>query len=146
MKLIAYAVFVVTVLMISGFARAQGLQIVPIAEPARNQVPVRVVGVQVDASQTKLLVTAELPTPCYDLPTAALIADAYDPRVLWLHVNSLEPADKCIQPITDTNVIIDLRQLVRAARISIDARQRYVIKFKNYEFKMPLEGAQLRAP
>jgi len=80
MKTIAYALYVLTVLLISGLARANADTLMHTT--TQYQTPATIEQVTVDSSKTSLVVAGSFPNPCYTAPSAMLVQDSANPTVL----------------------------------------------------------------
>jgi hypothetical protein len=128
MKYIIYTVYIATVLLFSGFARAQ---------------TVTIDEVYVDHQTLDLEVSGYVPTPCHQLPTAVLTFDHLNPRTLVVRLVSPSHGDYCIQRLKNYSTIVPLRQLARASRLPLEASVLYVVKTEGHDFSIAVSGQDL---
>lgn len=144
MKTVAYALYVVIVLLISGLARANATTIDSM-QPAQSQysTPVQVSQVALDPAKGQLTIAGSLPNPCYMNPSAMLTQDATNPRMLVLHLSSPIPTDMCISRVKYFNSNVEISKLVEASRVNLDENSTYTLKVDGSEFALTISGAQL---
>lgn len=127
MKYIIYTVYIATVLLFSGFARAQTVTI--------DEVMVN--------AQLDLEVTGFVPTPCHQIPTAVLTFDQNNHNTLVVRLISPNPTPYCIQRLQDYSTIVPLRQLARASGLPLEATALYVVKTEGHDFTFAVSGRDL---
>ncbi len=143
MKYIIYTLYVVTVLLFSGFARANTLMsLVNADEQFRS--PATIYNVGVDHQTLDLEISGYVPTPCYQEPSAVLIQDKNDPSTLILRLVSPIPTAFCIQRIKDFSTIVSLRQLAQASQLPLEDKANYVVKTEGFDFSLPVSGQDLK--
>jgi hypothetical protein len=149
MKFIAYTLFVVSVLLISGLARANDLSMPFVRPSATYQTPFQIKNVS-NEGQMQLAVTGTLPNPCYPQPSATLTPDANDPQTLVLRLSSPYPQQgACISKtqapmvIQEYTVIVDLLPLIQASQVNLHPRTIYTLKTEGYEYSMQISGSDL---
>ncbi|MGZ3722073.1 MAG: hypothetical protein ACXVA9_04025 [Bdellovibrionales bacterium] len=144
MKTVAYALYVVTVLLISGLARANAatLSSFEAVQPS-YQTPVQVSQVSLDSSKVALMIAGSLPNPCYGTPSAMMTQDSDTPNVLVLRLSSPAPMDACISRVKYFSADVELLRLVAAAHIKLDGNTTYTLKVEGSEFALPIQGSEL---
>jgi hypothetical protein len=142
MKTLAYALYVVTVLLISGLARANASTLDSMQ--VQYQSPINISQVVLDGSKTALDITGSLPNYCYGAPSAALTEDKQSPNVLVLHLSSTSPkADACFDRLKYFATSVPLSTLVQMSHMTLDPSTTYTLKVDGYEFAMQIAGSEL---
>jgi hypothetical protein len=141
MKTLAYALYVVVVLLISGLARANAATLESIQ--TQYQTPLQITQVSFDVAKSELMIAGSLPNPCYGNPSALLTQDPQSPNVLVLHLSSPSPKDSCISQVKYFNTGLALPVLVQASRINIEDILVYTLKVEGYDAEMKVLGSQL---
>jgi hypothetical protein len=144
MKTVAYALYVVIVLLISGLARANAMQISSMQTvQTQYQTPVQVSQVALDQSKAELQIAGSLPNPCYSNPSAMLTQDSSNPSVLVLRLSSPIPMDACISRVKYFDTNVELLKLVQASHLKLDGSAVYTLKVDGSEFSLPVSGSDL---
>jgi hypothetical protein len=143
MKVIAYTLFVVSVLLVSAFARAEALNFAEFSAAAPMKL-MNINQVTVDVTGTQLYIAGLLPNPCYQNPNPVLVPDANDPTMLILRLTSPLPTNNCVDRIKPYATIADLPALAQAAELQLDDKAVYVIKTEGYDFQTKIVGAELK--
>jgi len=141
MKTVAYALYVVTVLLISGLARANASTLDSIQ--INYQTEVQVSQVSLDSSKTALMIAGSLPNPCYENPSAMLTQDSDSPSVLVLRLSSPIPMDACISRVKYFTSSVELLRLVQASHVKLDSVVVYTLRVEGSEFELPILGSEL---
>lgn len=141
MKLIAYTIFVVSVLLMSGFAKADMLS--PFMQQHQMLTAIPVDEVSVDSDSLQLLLEGHLPNPCYQEPTATLSFDTKESNTLILRLSSPLPMEMCVDRTQPYSTVVDLRSLVQAAQLPLNEKTPYVIKTEGNAFALQVSGAEL---
>lgn len=142
MKYLAYTIYVITVLLISGFARANAMTIEALAK-ASYEMPVAISEVALNENAAELYVSGSLPNPCYGNPAALLVQDSHDPNVLVVRLSSPIPMSACVARVKYFDTSVTLSMLVHASRVSIDKKAIYVLKVDGSDFEMQIAGSDL---
>ncbi len=143
MKTILFTIYVVTVLLFSGLARANTIMsVLPVQKPNFNSA-VMVQHVAIDQFRLALLVDGRMPNPCYQDPSAVLVLDKNAPNTLILRLISPSPSTNCIAKIKEFRTLVDLRQLAQASELPLDNKSMYVIKTEGFDFAMEVSGQDL---
>lgn len=132
MKLLAYAIFAISVLLFAGFARA-----------AIYETSVHISDVSFRAEDKQMTVSGNLPNPCTQLPAASMSQDHADPQVLTVRLSSPLFMDICVQRIQPYVTQIDVPTLVRVSRVQIDPKTVYVLRTEDNAFEMKVLGSEL---
>ena len=145
MKYIIYTFYVVTVLLFSGFARANTLMaMVKADEQFRSPATIDSVGFADPNHQTlDLQITGYVPNPCYLNPSAILIMDKNDPNTLIIRLISPIPTTFCIQRIKDFSTIVSLPQLAQASQLPLEDKAIYVVKTEGFDYSLQVSGQDL---
>ena len=143
MKTVAYTLYVVIVLLISGLARANAATLDSVQIQTQYQTPVQISQVTLDASKSELIVAGSLPNPCYGQPSVMLTQDSVQPNVLILRLSSPSPMNACVSRVKYFNAPIELPRLIQAAHLNLDVNVNYTLKVEGSEFELPLPGADL---
>jgi len=138
-------VYVVSVLLVSGFMSANAATLADYSKRTQYQSPVRILDATIGETNSLLNVWGTLPNPCYGEPAALLTQDAMAPNVLVIRVTAaLPPADNiCIAVLNDFNAVIDLKELARSSRLDIVEGQTYLIKLEGSSFAIEMPGSDL---
>jgi hypothetical protein len=136
MRYIIYTLYVATVLLFSGFARAQSP--LPV-EPPRSRVTI--LEVLVDSENLQLAVSGYVPNPCHQIPTPVMTLD--NANTLVIRLISPVPTNFCIQRIQDYSTIVSLRHLAKASRLPLEAAAVYTVKTEGHDFSMQVSGLDL---
>jgi hypothetical protein len=139
MKNLAYAFYVVIVLLISGLARANAATI----DSVQYQSPVQIAQISVDAAKAELLIAGSLPNPCFGTPSALMTQDSQDPDVLVLRLSSPTPMNSCISKVKYFSATVALPTLAEASRVKIDSKTVYTLRVEGSEFEMKVSGSDL---
>lgn len=142
MKYIIYTIYAATVLLFSGFARANTNphSLLPVEQPVRS--PVTILEVQVDPSLA-LEVSGYVPTICHATPMAVMTFDQHSPNTLVVRLISSAPATFCPQRIKDYQLFVPLRQLARASHLPLEASAIYTVKTEGHDFAIEVSGQDL---
>lgn len=143
MKFIIYTLYAVTVLLFSGFARANTLVAMVNSEEGFRS-PVTIAEVLVDNRSLDLQISGYVPNPCYQNPTPVLFQDKNDPATLIVRLISPSPTNFCVQRIKDYTTVISLRQLAQASQLPLDDKALYQVKTEGYEFSLEVSGQDLK--
>lgn len=135
MKLLIYTLYALTVLLVSGFARAEGF------EPKKSNVQISEVGL--DQQTMDLHVAGYVPNPCYQNPTAVMVQDKTDSNVLVVRLVSPIPTQMCIQRIKDYTTVVNLRQLAQASELPLEDKAIYQLKAEGSDFAIEVLGQDL---
>ena len=141
MKTIAYTLYVVTVLLISGLARANAETLDSMQ--TSYQTPVQVSQVVLDSSNVSLNIAGSLPNPCFGAPTASLTQESDAPEVLVLRLTSPIPMSACISRVKYFNANVELNRIVQASHVKIEGKTVYTLKVEGSEFSLPIYGSEL---
>lgn len=141
MKTLAYALYVVTVLLISGLARANAATLDQVE--TQYQTPVTIAQISVDAAKAELLIAGSLPNPCFGSPSAMLTQDTQNPNVLILRLSSPLPMNACISRVKYFTANVVLPLLAQASRVKLDSKTVYTLTVDGYEFEMKIPGSDL---
>jgi hypothetical protein len=139
MKTLAYALYVVVVLLISGLARANAMTL----ETTQYFTPATIAQVSLDQSHARILVDGSFPNPCYGQPSAMMIQDPNQPNVLVLHLSSPTPMDECITQVKDFNTSVSLARLAESSQVNVDPKSTYTLKVNGSNFEAPIQGKDL---
>lgn len=142
MKYIAYTVYVVTVLLISGFARANAATLASVTQ-TQYQAPVTIIDAVVDPISVKLFIDGSLPNPCYGTPSAILTQDSTNTGILVVRMTAPIPVRDCIATLKYFNSDVELPRLVHASRVKIDAKATYVLKVDGSDYEVQIPGSAL---
>ncbi|MBX3020538.1 MAG: hypothetical protein KF799_02575 [Bdellovibrionales bacterium] len=141
MKALAYTIFVISVLLVSGFARADLMT--PFVQQTTYTTPVHIDDVTV-AGEMQLKVDGYLPNPCFADPIAVLTEDPKHANTLVLNITSPLPTqDACMQVTKPYSRVVDLPFLVRTALLQLDPQTVYVIRTEGFDFAIQAYGAEL---
>ncbi len=140
MKKIAIALYVVSILLISGLARAEAATLASLSQ-AQYQVPTRLTQALADGLTIKAV--GELPSPCYGQPSAMLTQDLQNPTQLTLHLSSAVPMEICIARVTDFVTQIDLPFLAKASQVRLEKNVVYLIQVDGLDFSLSANGSDL---
>lgn len=140
MKKIAIALYVISILLISGLARAEAATLASLPQ-AQYQVPTRLHQALAEGLTIKAL--GELPSPCYGAPSAMLTQDSQNPSNLTLHLSSTVPMDICIARVTDFVTQVDLPFLAKASPVHLEENVTYLIQVDGLDFSMTAKGSDL---
>lgn len=144
MKFIIYTIYAVTVLLFSGFARANtvGLGFGLHNQPALSFATIY----DVTVSQTlDLHVTGYVPTQCHSEPAGILVQDPANPQVLTVQLVTAPPTSMaCMFRIKEFSAVIPLRQLVRTSGLMLEDEATYIVKTGGYEFAFQVSGSDLK--
>ena len=147
MKFVAYTVYVVTVLLISGFARANAATIEMFSHKQVQQtqydMPAMINQVAIDGNTGELLVDGHLPNPCYPNPSALLTQDSQNPQVLVVHLSSPVPTTACIARLKEFTTSVELSVLAQFSRVDLDPNATYVLKVDGSDFETQIPGSAL---
>ena len=145
MKTVAYALYVVIVLLISGLARANAMPIKGIESVVQTQYqsPAKISQVVFDASKSELVVAGSLPNPCFGNPSAMLTQDSSNPSVLVLRLSSPIPMDACISRVKFFTANVELAKLIQVSHVKLDSGANYTLKVEGSEFELPIAGSSL---
>lgn len=135
MKYLVYAIYALTVLLVSGFARAEGF------EPKRS--PVQIVEIGLDQQTMDLHVAGYVPNPCYQDPTAVLVQDKSNPSTLILRLISPIPTQMCIQSLKDYSTVVNLRQLAQSSELPLEDKAVYLLRAEGSDFQIEVLGQDL---
>lgn len=135
MKFLIYTLYALTVLLVSGFARAEGF------EPKKSNVQISEVGL--DQQTMDLHVAGYVPNPCYQNPTAVMVQDKTDSNVLVVRLVSPIPTQMCIQRIKDYTTVVNLRQLAQASELPLEDKAIYQLKAEGSDFAIEVLGQDL---
>jgi hypothetical protein len=146
MKTVAYTLYVVIVLLISGLARANAMPISTMqtgGKQTQYQTPVQVSQVALDQAKAELQIAGSLPNPCYADPSALLTQDLSNPSVLVLRLSSPIPMDACISRVKYFDTNVELLKLVQASHLKLDGKTVYTLKVDGSEFALEVPGSEL---
>jgi hypothetical protein len=141
MKTVAYALYVVVVLLISGLARANAATTDTVT--TQYGTPLQIAQISLDATRSELLIAGSLPNPCYGNPSATLTQDMQNPTVLTLHLTSPAPMHACVAQVKSFDTSLILPILIQASRINIENIVVYTLKVEGSEIEMKVLGSQL---
>jgi hypothetical protein len=138
MKKLAFVVYIVSVLLISGLARANTLDSFVQAQYTSPTLLHKVVADGLD-----VYTTYTLPSPCSEKPSVRLTQE--DEFTLTLRLSSPSPkiGEMCALPVETYTSRIQLPLLVRASKVTVDPTVEYLIKVEGYAFSMRVLGADL---
>lgn len=139
MKVLCYAFFTITVLLISGFAHASTA--IPFSKPATYQTPVSISDLALQPENKVLIVTGVLANPCMQAPSASLIQDPKNPLILTLHLSSPMSEEICIARIERYITRLDLPTLARASQLNLDPHAIYLLVTPEADFQIKVSGA-----
>jgi len=142
MKYIIYTIYAVTVLLFSGFARANTLMNAYHANQAESAARIY----DVTVSQTlDLHVAGYVPTPCHSDPSAVIVQDSSNPQILIVRLVSAAPTmSACVFRTKDFATVVPLRQLIRASQLPLVDEASYVVKTEGYNFAIEVKGSDLK--
>lgn len=141
MKKLAFALYVVSVLLVSGLMKANAATLADMAPP-QYQSPVHIYEVNVGSVNTLLNIWGAVPTPCYSEPAAMMVQE--DATTLVLHLSSTVPmSGMCIQKIDEFTTQVDLATLVRSSNVSVAKEVVYLVKVSGSDFQIRLPGSDL---
>jgi hypothetical protein len=143
MKTIAYTLYVVTILLVSGLARANASSLFD-ATQAQYQTPVHITQVSPNAAKLQLFVGGSVPNPCFGNPSAMLTQDTSNPTTLILHLSSPIPLDQCVSKVKYFTTVVDLPILAQASLVNLDDKALYLIKMEGFDFQMTVSGSDLK--
>jgi hypothetical protein len=142
MKKLAFALYVASVLLVSGMMKANATTLADMAAP-QYQSPVHIYEVNVGNVNTLLNIWGSIPTPCYGEPAAIMVQDEANLTVLTLHLSSAVPSGMCIQKIDEFTTQVDLATLVQSSNLSVAKDVVYLIKVSGSDFQISLPGSDL---
>lgn len=146
MKYLAYTVYVVTVLLISGFARANASTFEKFQQAQQQtqyEMPVAISQVALDQATGQLIVAGSLPNPCFIDPSALLTQDSHNPNVLVIRLSSPVPMNACVSRVKYFNSNVELVLLAQFSRVEIDAKATYLLKVDGSDFETQIPGSAL---
>jgi len=141
MKLIAYFLFAVSVLLVSAFARAENLMMLPMVRQHSYSTPVHIRKVDaIDLDAMKVYVSGTLPNICTadPIPEVALEEDA-----LVVRLSTPLQVEPCVDQVKEFSLALDLPALVKASGIPLDSARVYEIKTADFGFLLNAVGAEL---
>ena len=140
MKRLAYILYVVAVLLISGLTRAHA-EVAPFA--TEHQVPVHIGSVTVAAGKLQLTIRGFLPNPSFGLPSVSV--ESFDNNVLLLRVTAEAPAAGRMYELRYQEYVatVDVPTLVQGLALPVNANATYLIKTDGYEFALSVSGSDL---
>lgn len=127
MKKLAYVLYVVSVLLISGLARANAATLADSTQ-AQYQAPVQISQISADASKLELLVAGSVPNPCFGKLSATLTQDNSSPNTLILHISSPIPVNVCVSQVKYFQTTIELPILAQASLLNLNDKALYLLK------------------
>ena len=142
MNKLTYTLYVVSVLLISGLARANASALDPVQ--ILYQSPVQIGQISADAAKLELLIAGSLPNPCYGNPSAMLTKDLQDPTVLILRFSSPIPMNLCVSQVKYFSTTVDLALLAQASQINLEDKAMYLIRTEGFDFEMQIPGFSLK--
>lgn len=117
--------YICSVLMVSGFARA---------DEAQESLPIRKVTTQ--EGSWVVQIQGIRPNLCVSSPQPTLVQNAERPDVLILRMIATSTGDFCAQAVAGFyDVTVDLRRLVRQSKVEIKPGATYTIETDGYPFK-----------
>lgn len=140
MKLIAYVLFAVSVLLMSAFARAD-LMMHPLVRQTTSGSPVHVQKVEnIDVATLKIYVSGTLPNVCTPDPTPEV---TLEDGALVIRLLTPLQMEICADRAKHFGIVLDLPALVKASGLMIDTRAIYPVKTPGLDFIMNVSGAEL---
>lgn len=144
MKKLVFGLYVATVLLFSGLARAEADLILPISNGQQPQMINPIIREVLPATNVLALqISGLLPNPMTDEPSARLVQDQDDPRVLILTLSTKKYDGISVSPVSHFNVVVSLPQLAYDAGIQPEEKAIYILKIKGHDFHMQFSGADL---
>jgi hypothetical protein len=137
-KTLAFALYAVSILLISGLARAATIE--EVTQP-QYQAPAQIH--QVSAEGLDILIAGSLPNPCYGHPGVMLTRDGQNPDVLILHLSSPIPMGACVSLVKNFTAEVQLPLLTKASHLNIEPERTYMVKVEGSEFAMEVPGSDL---
>ncbi len=139
MKKIAITLYVISILLISGFARAEAATLATYSQ-VQYQSPVKLN--QAVSEGLTVRIAGTLPCPSGQ-PMAILTQDSQSPSTLTLRLSSPLPLDACIARVVGFNAQIELPLLTQTSMIKIDENIIYLIKVEGLDFSTQVRGSDL---
>lgn len=140
MKLIAYVVFAVSVLLVSAFARAD-IMMHPLVRQTTQGSPVHIQKVEeIDVASLKLYVSGMLPNVCTPDPVPELTLEN---RTLVIRLSTALQVEICVDRAKPFGLVLDLPELVKARGLLLDPNAIYQVKTPGLDFIMNVSGAEL---
>lgn len=141
MKLIAYVLFAVSVLLVSAFARAESLMMHPLVRQQTLGKAIQVEKVDaIDTQSMKIFVSGVLPNACTPQPTPTISLEG---NALVLRLTTPLQVEPCIDQAKPFGMILDLPVLVKLSGIAVEPGAIYELKTPGIEFIMNVSGAEL---
>lgn len=142
MKVIAYSVFVISVLLMSGFAKADLMT--PFVQNAVYATTVHIDEVIPSNDGAALKIVGFLPNPCHGRPFVFLTNDTKHPFELVLSLSSpLPKQDACVERTEPFESVVDLAVSAQSAGVKLDAESVYIVRVEGTDFAMQVRGADL---
>ncbi|MGE4132270.1 MAG: hypothetical protein AB7F86_11570 [Bdellovibrionales bacterium] len=142
MKTVACMIYVLAVLLVSGFARAATLSSLDFYSND-FQSHVKVTDITLINESLDLAISGLTPTPCYTTPSAVLVQDRSNPNVIIIRLLSPVPTRKCVEKLSEFQTTINLRQLTKALELPLERKNIYIVKTEAYPFAMKFSGQDL---
>ena len=139
MKKIAITLYVISILLISGFARAEAATLTSYAQ-VQYQSPLKMK--QAVAEGLTVHIAGTLPCPSGQ-PMAMMTQDSQNPSTLTLRLSSPLPLDACIARVVGFNAQVELPLLAQTSMINIEENTVYLIKVEGLDFSTQVRGSDL---
>ena len=139
MKKIAITLYVISILLISGFARAEAATLANFAQ-VTYQSQVKLTQAIADGLVVRIAGTLPCPT---GQPSAMMTQDLQDPTVLTLRLSTPLPVQACIARVVGFNTQIELPVLAQASQLNLQEGLVYMIKVDGIDFTMQVRGSDL---
>lgn len=143
MKKLAFVLYTVSILLISGLSRANAMTLTEASAHTKYQSPVTVVKVTPDLAHLDLRIDGSVPNPCYGQPAAMMTQDAKSPDTLIVRLSSTVPMDQCIWKMSDVTTVVALPLLAQASQLQLEEKALYLIKVEGSDFEMQVTGTDL---
>jgi len=143
MKKLAFALYVVSILLISGLTRANAAEL--FTKQIQYQGPVNIHQVAADMAKMQILVAGSVPYICYGDPSALMTQDAATPTTLVVHLTSKIPTDSyCAAAVKYFSTSLDIPILVQVSQVQIDPKALYTLRVEGSDFSVQVPGSDLK--
>lgn len=142
MKYIIYTIYAATVLLFSGFAKAQSVMPVENNQNPRSSVTIQ--EVLIDSQTLDLNVSGYVPNPCYQMPYAIMTIDHNKPQTLVVRLFSPAPTQFCIQRIQEYSTVVSLKQLAKSSQLPLEDAVVYTVRTEGHDFAIEVFGRDLK--